>query len=364
MTKQNENFDDFKQSVPTQLEFFFIRDEIADKYSHTIELYDFVPKYVVGKTQDASRIEGRYLEPIKRTFQNRGKDYQVTLVPARIEVEDNVFIDYFLGVREEIVEDALRKLAVEGQGIMLDNQIGMCFTLYQVRMEVMKSGHTYSNDQIIEALKIMANASIQISGLADDEALTVKEKSKQGKKIKNGKELFFHPLESLSFDSGENQTPTFVRFSPLVTKSIQENTFRMINYRQSMAHQSFIGRMLFKRMSHHFIQADITKPYTILLSTIIRDFGLTHQARLKSNLENVEKALSEMREKDSILSFKVEKIYDQHKKIKWVDASIQLIPSVRFSADAKSFNAKAKQNQSRMTNLLGTAPFMDKNPDI
>jgi hypothetical protein len=77
-------------------------------------------------------------------------------------------------------------------------------------------------------------------------------------------------------------------------------------------------------MSHHYIQASITMPYNILLSTLIRDFGLTPYDRLKDNLRDVQIALNEMKSKDVLLSYKVEKILENSKRGKLLDAKFIL----------------------------------------
>jgi len=55
-------------------------------------------------------------------------------------------------------------------------------------------------------------------------------------------------------------------------------------------------------MSHHYGQASFANPYHFLLSTVIRDFGLTQYAQLRDNLRDVQIALDEMVEKKVILS--------------------------------------------------------------
>lgn len=342
LKKVEKKFTQFKQTYPVQLTLFSLLDGGDDNYSQTIEFYDFIPKYVVGNVEK-HRIEGKFLEPVKRTFDVRGNSYQLTLLPARVEVSDGEFKDYFMGVREEIVEDALRKLAVEGKGVMLDDELGLAFTIYEVEKELAETGHTYSFTQIVNALKILATATIQISA-ESEQNLPETGKSKNGKK----KELLFHPIETLVFENDEEKNPTFLRFSPLVTKSIREHSFRMINYKKSMQLRSFLSRGLYKRLSHNFIQADITKSFSIMLTTIIRDLGLTLQSRLKNNLENVEDALKELRQTDLILAYKIEKVYDVKKKNKLIDAKISITPSFAFSGDAMRANSRTKQNKEKL----------------
>ncbi|MGI8545365.1 MAG: hypothetical protein ACR2MD_18060 [Aridibacter sp.] len=123
----------YKKSKPIQLKLLELINPSEKDYSNTIELYDFIPKYVWGK---AERIQGKFLEPIEREFNCRGQSYQVRIAPARIKDADGISRDYFPGKREELVEDALRKIATAGQGIFLDDEAGVTFTLYQLQQEL------------------------------------------------------------------------------------------------------------------------------------------------------------------------------------------------------------------------------------
>lgn len=47
--KKTKKLEDFKQSKPEQLtmfEMFLSEDKKSERYSNTIDLYDFIPKYV------------------------------------------------------------------------------------------------------------------------------------------------------------------------------------------------------------------------------------------------------------------------------------------------------------------------------
>jgi hypothetical protein len=101
-------------------------------------------------------------------------------------------------------------------------------------------------------------------------------------------------------------------------------------------------------MSHHFIQASLTESYEILLTTIIRDFGLTPQKRLQQNLVEVENAIEEMKQMNVVLNCKTEKIFDTKPRTKLTDAKFKFQPHFDFIADVKRANARAKRVRGQL----------------
>jgi hypothetical protein len=318
---KKKQFEQFEHSKPIQLVLFELGPEDQD-YSQTVELYDFIPKYNWGK---AKRIDGEFLRTIKREFECRGRRYHLTLMPARIEDGKDGSKEYYPSQREELVEDALRKMMTERQSVMLDGEAGIAFTLYQLQKELSEKGHTYSYDELKDAIRVLNGTDI----ILKDETETV--------------ESAFSPIESYGFAGEGKETKTFVRFSPLVTHSIKSGSFRMVNYDKSMSFKSVIARQLHKRMSHHYIQASLTNPYDIMLTTIIRDFGLTLQRRIQYNLDEVENSLEMMKEKNVIINFKIEKIFELKPRRKLIDAKIFLQPHPHFIDDIIKANKNAKR---------------------
>jgi len=321
--------EDFKQSKPMQLQLFELILPSEKDYSNTIELYDFIPKYVWGKVE---RIQDKFLEPVEREFECRGGRYRVRIAPARVQDSDGVSRDYLPGKREELVEDALRKLATEGQGIFLNNEAAVTFTLYQLQQELKRTGHTYSITQLKEALMVCVGT---ILHLTDESGQSVLASS------------IFDTIGLQTREDWEGQgekTKAFVRFNGLVTSSIRNNTFRQFNYEVSMGYQNIISRQLHKRMSHHFTQASFAHPYTILLSTVIRDFGLTAYEKLSHNLRDVEIALKEMVAKDVLFKYELDKISDEKRSNKIADVKLILYPHPKFSSEIINANKKQKDN--------------------
>jgi hypothetical protein len=316
-------FKSVSKSNPFQLELFTQSKKNSSEYSQTIELYDFIPKYVWGKVE---RVKDKFLEPIKREFVCRNIKYKLVISPAFIEEADG-FKAYFPGKREELVEDALRKLMTEDSALYLEKEASIAFTLYQLQKELAAHKHTYDYTQLKEALEILAKTNIEVE--SEDKSA----------------KLIFSPIEMLGLSGQNGETQTYVKFSNLLTRSINEGTYRLFNYEKVMSYNSVIARQLHKRMAHHYVQASFTEKYEILLSTIIRDFGLTKQKRIQQNLQKVEAAIEELKNKELVLNCNVEKIYDYEKKQKLEDVKFIFQPHPSFVNDTKKANAVSKQTR-------------------
>jgi hypothetical protein len=149
-----------KRTNPTQLSLFqtFIPDD--EKYSNTIELYDAIPKYYPSKHMAPLRIEDTFLRVLTREFEHKREAYKLTLRPARIVYKDGTEQDFFPSFREEIVEEALRKIACDSlNGVYLNEQAGVQFTLYELQKELKVRGHALNLQELLESLKICNLAS-------------------------------------------------------------------------------------------------------------------------------------------------------------------------------------------------------------
>lgn len=322
-----KKLEDYSQSKPEQLAFFELLLPEERRFSNTIELYDFMPKYVWGKVE---RVQDKFLDALERTFECRGRRYKLTIDPAKIKERNGKTRDYYPSKREELVEDALRKLASEGQGLFLDEQAGVTFSLYQLQQELKNNGHSFSINQLKESLLICTKASLTVT-------------TEDGSTVLVSSLFETSGLQTREDWAGQGQkTRAFVRFNPLVTASIKNGRFRLYNYETSMTYASTIARQLHKRMAHHFLQASLMNSYTITLSTIIRDFGLTQYEKLPNNLRDVLKALDEMKEKNVLLDYTVEKIFASGGRSKLLDAKLHLWPHPNFTSEVIQANKKQK----------------------
>lgn len=343
MAKKQKKFEDFSKSSPKQLSLFQFLEESDSQalstgqqkfsqYSQSIELYDFVPKYVWGKVE---RINNVFLPPLERDFEYKGVRRKIVIHPAGIVDKDTKVSKYFyLGRREEIIEEVLRKLAIEGAGVFLDGQAGVAFSIYQIRKELELHNHMMSYYQVLESLKILALTRLELIN------------------PENKKEtIIFSPIENLGISGEGEETQTYVIFSPLVTNGIKNLKFRLYNYDQVMKYKSVIARQLHKRMAHHYRQASIANKYSIYLTTIIRDFGLTRQKYLRTNMLDVEKALVEMKDEGVILNYEINKVFDPKGK-KMVDMMLNIQPSFVFERETKKANHLETRNQKLLVSEL------------
>lgn len=168
--------------------------------------------------------------------------------------------------------------------------------------------------------------------------------------------IIFRAIETLGLSGKDGETQTFVRFSPLVTQSIKKGTFRLINYEKVMSYKTVIARQIHKRMSHFYTQASLTKKYHILLSTIIRDFGLTRYSQLRNNLLDVEKSIEELKEKNIIINCTVDKTFDTNPKTKTKLTNAKFIfqPHPFFVEEIKNANFKVNNIRENLTEDLSS----------
>ncbi|MGA9996700.1 MAG: hypothetical protein WBP93_14880 [Pyrinomonadaceae bacterium] len=340
--EQPKSIEQYRQEKPVQLTLFELLSPEDRRYSNTIELYDFIPKYHWGKTQ---RINGQFLKQLDREFACRGKRYRVKIKPASLEDKNGTERYHYPSQREELVEDALRKFVCEGQGVFLDDEAGVSFTLYQLQQELAQRGHTYNLDELKAALLICANTKLEIK--TEDGSITVVSSIFQTLGLQTRED----------WQKFGQKTRAFVRFNPLVTQSIKSRNFRQLDYNRSMTFKSVIARQLYKRLSHHYVQASWQHPYTINLLTIIRDFGLTKYEKLPNNLRDVIAALEEMKKADVIMSYEVERITDEKRRNKLLDAQLTMLPHPSFSGEQKAANKRKSDIEGKAAALqLPPAP--------
>lgn len=320
--QSTKKFEEYQQTIPFQLALFQLDQPQDLKYSQTIDLYDFIPKFFWGKVK---RIEGRFLDRLERDFEVRGTHYKVEIDPAKIKDDDGIVRDYFPGKMEELVEMAIRKLAVEGNAVFLDEEAAVKFTINQLRQELARRGHSYSADEIQKALIILKGTTLKITSGVEN--------------------YHFNPISDLGIRGTADENQTFVRFSYLVTKSIKEGTYRLINYEKLMGYKSVIARQMHKRLTHFFTQAGISTKYTIMLSSLIRDFGLTAYGKLPQNLRDVESALEELINMQVIIKYECQRIPDVKRKNKIADYKIVISPHLLFSGEVVNANSRNKQRR-------------------
>src|SRR4051794_16162476 len=86
--------------------------EERERLSNAIDLWDSVPRYSVNrKATNRAKEDGDFPEAVVTTFHHRGRAYGCTITPASVKDLDGNRGYFYPGATEELVEDALRKLA-------------------------------------------------------------------------------------------------------------------------------------------------------------------------------------------------------------------------------------------------------------
>lgn len=319
-TTKDKKLTEFKQSRTEQLQLFEL-DPALSNYSHSIELYDSMPKYYFGGVE---RDKGRHVDALpvlQRDFVNRNKSYKLNISPAAVLDKNGKTIHYYPSQREELVEDVIKKIATKpNRATFFDKEVGVKFTYYEVMQELKKIGHGYSLDEVKLAIDILNKSILE----------TI---SKDGNEVSMSSTFFTFVGKETKEMGGKERV--VVVFHPLVTRSINFQTYRLLNYEKVMKLKMPLARWLYKRISHLFSQASINNPYRIKLSTIVRDSGMKSYKTISERRRQVEKALDELKKHKVIMSWGLD--LDKEKN-KILEVVYSLLMSEEFVADAKKAN--------------------------
>jgi hypothetical protein len=334
---------------PTQLEFenrqlTLFQNLLAntveerDRLSHAIELWDSTPRYSLNrKAMNKARVNNKFLDPRELSFQHKGCTYTLVVAPARLKDADGVFRDYFPGATEELVEEALRKLAIEKQAGYFDEpnyRSGVLFSLHELRQELKSRGHTRSLQQCVHALSVLAHSVLTIKPHAEGEA-----------------QIAASCLPSLVAVSraklnNDPKSKWQVQFHPLVTASIDHLDYRQHNYHLSMSLTTQLARWLNKQLVLKYTAASLMNPFDMRYSTIRRDSHLLERyARPRDAIAAIEDAFAELKDRDVLMQAVRNDVLGERGKL--LDVAFVLTPSARFVAEVKAANKRVYDARTR-----------------
>jgi len=311
--------------------------------SNTIELWDAIPKYAVNeRAQGQIRDEKGHLPVSTQEFLYRPTvrglpkeiTCKLTIQPASIKNADGSYTQYYPSNDEELLEEVLKKFFTDqnlGQHRANGSESWVRFTLGMVQQELKQRGKSRSLDEIKRSLEILSKA-----------VLTVEFDSQQH--VTSAKRLVYtNPI--LSEVTGVTrldylQDPKamwLAKLPSLISKSVNELSYRQFNYGTLMSLSSQLARWFHKRLSHQYTQASITDPYHIKYSSIRRDSGLLHHSRQSVHIKQIDAALNELIDKSVLLSFKK----DVRKKGRAVTEIVYtMLPTSTFQEEIKTANAR------------------------
>jgi hypothetical protein len=309
------------KSQPYQLDLFqqILPDE--DRYSNTIELYDALPRFFPSPKKMAELREGgKFLNTLVREFYHRNAAYRLEIRPGRIRTKQGSDLEYYPSEREQLVEEALWKIAHDKmRGCFLDQMVGVEFTLYELRKELERQGHAIKFSALIDALTILNRCNISLH-------------NESGRAVFSSA-IFPELLIASRSDWLENpkQAKCYVQFNKLATHNLRHIEYRLFDYKQFMDINLMLGRWFFKRLSHNFTQAKwLGTKYEIRASTIIRDSGLLNSISLRQNFQTIEESLKELKAKRVLDLYKKTNVRASHDNRKIADVVYEIHPSRQF----------------------------------
>jgi hypothetical protein len=319
--------------------FLYNVDAERDRLSNTFDLWDSVPRYAISRQQmDKVRKTKGFLDLQQIEFHYRGSTLKTIIQAARIlDEKTGTSKDYYPSANEELIEDALRKIAADQQSAFFDRsnfRSGVVFTLYMLREELSKRGHTRSYQEIVLSLQILASSIIEIRG--------------EGKNNSFAKSAYFSGLSAVSQNkrTDEPQAKWMVQFHPLVTQEIDTLTYRQFNYAQMMSHSTQLARWLHKQLSLKFTFASLLTPFEIRYSTIKRDSALLDGYGLERKaITALDTAFDELKTVGVLMKIEKKPILGTRNKIE--DVVYTLFPSSEFSASMKAANKRQKMAEEQ-----------------
>jgi len=240
-------------------------------------------------------------------------------------------LDFYPSHDEKLVETVLRKIFVDGQHgghDVRELESWVTFTLGMVRRELKGRKRTRTLDEIKRSLDIMNQTTVRV--FLGKDATPVYSGSILPDVVRVTRDEWLR----------DASTRWAVRLPTLVSKSINDHSYRQLNYRIWFELASPFGQWLFERMSHRFTQAGWPNSFSMSFSSMQRDSGMLRQQRVSANVKTVEKALDELVERDVLMSWTKEEKRGKRNAIE--DITYELLASPKFKHDQVESNKRAK----------------------
>ena len=301
--------------------------------SNAVDLWDSIPRYAISRARmNGMRIAEGFLPLLELSFNYRGRPFTATIYPAQIKGKDGKSISYYPSAREELIEHALRKISAEQHAGFFHEQSyrsGVRFTLYQLRKELEQQGHSLRYDELIEGLDILSLSAIEIVAENDD-----------------GEEAFARSTYLAALTGvkkkdyeADRDARWAAQFHPLVTRSIDQITYRQFNYQRLMRCSSQLGRWLVSQLVLKYTQAALVNSFDMRFSTIKRDSALLNgYGRERDAVAALDAAWTELKNLGAIALIKKTEWRGARGKLE--DVTYTLHPTREFSAEQRAANRR------------------------
>ena len=330
-----------------QLALFELLEPKDSGYSNFVEFFDNIPIFVdFGKKRywDYSNVSPSITTDVKFNHEGRERTFVVTLKPGRITKKDGTEALVYPSVqREEVVYDALRKLACSGHGGFYEDELGTSFTLKLLQKELKSFKKTYSIPEIKESLKVLRSAEIEIKTV--DGSFEWQPSYLSNMALTSRAEY----LE----DGGEAKC--MVLFDNIVSTSVKQLDFREYNYAISQATKHPIAKYLIKRLDRRFKAANDANTYSMKMSTIFKCVYRELDQKMSNNTRHMNAAIKEMMDKRRIKYAHSEAIKSPTDARKTVDYLYTFVPHEDMIQDMIRFHGKKSLKLQKNANIPDSA---------
>lgn len=318
-------------------------DENRDLLSNAVDLWDCIPRFSTPRQNKLKQLKtaAGFLPTLSLPFVYRGTSYTAEIIPAKIEVKKEGKTDYkeiYPGAREELIEHALRRLAVEKNSGFFDGtdfRSGVSFTLYRLRQELANQGHAMTYEGLTEGLDVLHHAFLQVtvadSDPNDPSMISQPYLPALGKVNRKGR-------------ASDPDAKWFVQFHGLVTDSMNKITYRQFNYQRLMKCNSQLSRWLLSQLVLKYTQAGITNTFDMRFSTIARDSFLLGYTRERAAIEALDEAWEELKYLGALAHVLKAEQLGIRSKIE--DVIYTLTPSREFITEQKAANKRASDSRN------------------
>lgn len=347
VTDLDKRLDESTVTATKQMTLFHLTDVIDKNHSNLIDIYDALDKYSYSRDRQVAEIKNASRESI--AIIKKAKIHTVVRAANMTDSNGNTYLVY-PGEREERVEEALRKLAVNGDGVFIDGSAGVTFTLYGLQKELKANGYHYKIPEIKDAILVNRRAALTIT-TGDGSCL-----------VDSG---FFEAVWLVDRAEYERNSKSkcYVRFNPLVTESILQLSYRRYNYTRSMEIRPSLARYMYKRMSLYYVQASPRDPYTPNLISFLKQSPRKISKAMAENRRAMNTALKCLL-KEKVIECYEENVIKDGRRI--LDIRYTITPHQNFIEQQKMASAvkSTKYEQMNSESFLKTIAVENDSDEI
>jgi hypothetical protein len=314
---------------------FYAPEATRERQSNVIEIWDAAPKYVTPR-RDAD-LTGKPPTVLEKTFDFRGTLFRVRVAPVVFKTARGENAIRLPTAREELIEDVLRHIAIQQHRGFVgtkkgDAIFGVRFSLDMLRRELARHGHGIKHADLVDSLMILSGCIVDIAYAHQRTALH--------------RAAILSNLVGRSRDDYLNDRHTLweAHFHPMVASSLSAIAYRQYDYETTLGYRSSLARWLHKQLALAYLNAGMTQPHKLLLSTIRANSGLLNSQTLRRQAQDVEDALKELKASACpvLQEFKRHPVYGQRRLL---DVEYELRPTAEFVKQVVAANRRQKDGK-------------------